>query len=346
VILDEAHYIKNPRAKVTRSAQQLNSRYRLCLTGTPLENNLSELWSIFNFLLPGFLGKLEQFRHTFQIPIEKNADTTKREALIQRTKPFLLRRTKQAVLTELPPKTEILLPVEMEDEQRDFYESIRISVQQKVLQAIGEKGLERSQITVLEALLRLRQVCCDPRLVKIKAAKERNTPSAKLTLLIEMLTNLVAEGRRVIVFSQFTQMLDLIAKELQCQQLPFVSLTGQTKERAPVIASFQEGEVPIFLLSLKAGGIGLNLTAADTIIHYDPWWNPAVERQATDRAHRIGQDKPIFVYKLVMKGTVEEKIVALQHRKQALLDDLITESGNTSLTTSDLEALFAPLDAS
>jgi SNF2 family DNA or RNA helicase len=265
------------------------------------------------------------------------------EQLRRRIAPFMLRRDKSEVLAELPPKTEILSEVELSGAQRDLYETIRIAMHEKVRKEIDKKGLQRSQIVILDALLKLRQVCCDPRLLKMDAAKNVKQ-SAKLDMLGEMLPEMVAEGRRILLFSQFTMMLKLIEEMLAKAKIPYVKLTGQTRDRATPIDRFQKGEVPVFLISLKAGGSGLNLTTADTVIHYDPWWNPATERQATDRAHRIGQDKSVFVYKFITKGTLEEKISAMQARKQQLADAVFDGSaGKSALSADDLQALFEPL---
>jgi SNF2 family DNA or RNA helicase len=345
LVLDEAQNIKNPKAKATQIAHQLQARHRLCLTGTPMENHLGELWSLTHFLMPGLLGDYSHFREIFRNPIEKEGDFHRREVLSRRIKPFMLRRTKQQVVQELPAKTEIVRTVEMDGTQLDLYETIRLTMHEKVRREIAAKGMARSQIIILDALLKLRQVCCDPRLVKLEAAKKVKH-SAKLNLLMDLIPEMILEGRKILLFSQFTSMLSLIEEELQKNDLKYVKLTGQTRNRAEVIQAFQEGEIPLFLISLKAGGTGLNLTAADTVIHYDPWWNPAVENQATDRAHRIGQDKKVFVYKLITAGTVEEKIQELQKRKQEIADALF--SGKTDkaakLSPADLEALFAPLE--
>jgi superfamily II DNA or RNA helicase len=345
LILDEAQVIKNPLAKATHMVRCLQARHRLCLTGTPMENHLGELWSLFHFLMPGLLGERRQFNRLFRVPIEKNGDVERRQLLVKRISPFLLRRTKESVATELPPKTEITQTIELAGGQRDLYESIRLSMHHKVTQAIQDKGLGRSQIVILDALLKLRQICCDPRLLKLDSAKKFQAGSAKLELLMEMLVSLVEEGRRILLFSQFTSMLELIEAEVKRKGINYVVLTGKTQNRAVLIDEFQTGTVPLFLISLKAGGTGLNLTAADTVIHYDPWWNPAVEQQATDRAYRIGQDKPVFVYKLLTAGTVEEKILALQQKKQALMQGLFSneEQGSTQLTKEDFESLFEPL---
>ncbi|MDO8706183.1 MAG: DEAD/DEAH box helicase [Sulfuricaulis sp.] len=342
VILDEAQAIKNPKAKAAQIVRRLKTRQRLCLTGTPMENHLGELWSLFHFLMPGLLGDERRFKRLYRTPIEKHGDTQRRAALARRIAPFMLRRTKEQVAKELPPKTEIVRAVEIEGDQRDLYESIRLAMNEKVRREIEKKGLARSQIVILDALLKLRQVCCDPRLLKLESAKQVKR-SAKLELLMDMLPELIEEGRRILLFSQFTSMLALIERELSAREISYVLLTGNTRDRAAPIDRFQSGAVPLFLISLKAGGTGLNLTAADTVIHYDPWWNPAVERQATDRAHRIGQDKNVFVYKLITQGTVEEKISALQARKQALADGLYgkPQTEGPAFTAQDLELLFA-----
>jgi SNF2 family DNA or RNA helicase len=254
-----------------------------------------------------------------------------------------LRRTKSEVATDLPPKTEIVRRVELESDQRDLYETIRLSMHEKVRGEIAARSLERSHIVVLDALLKLRQACCDPRLVKLAAAREV-AGSGKLAFLLEMLKELASEGRRALVFSQFTSMLDLIRPELDAAGISYVELTGSTQDRATPVSRFQAGEVPVFLISLKAGGRGLNLTAADTVIHYDPWWNPAAENQATDRAYRIGQDKPVFVYKLIAAGTVEERILELQARKGTLAAATLDGEGEAApqLGAEDVEYLFGP----
>jgi superfamily II DNA or RNA helicase len=345
VVLDEAQAIKNAAAKTTAFACRLDARHRLCLTGTPVENHLGELWSQFAFLMPGLLGDAKRFARVFRTPIEKKRDEARRAALASRVRPFLLRRTKALVAADLPPKTEMWRLLELTGPQRDLYETVRLAMHEKVRGAVAAKGLARSHIVVLDALLKLRQVCCDPRLVKLAAARQV-AASAKLLHLMEMLPPLIEDGRRILLFSQFTSMLDLIKLRLAETAIDFVELRGDTTDRARPVARFQRGKVPLFLISLKAGGLGLNLTAADTVIHYDPWWNPAVEDQATDRAHRIGQDKPVFVYKLVAQGTVEERMLELQLRKKALAVGIYEADGNAAaqLEASDIERLFAPLD--
>jgi len=341
VVLDEAQAIKNPDSKATRAACSLAAQQRLCLSGTPVENNLEELWSQFVFLMPGLLGDRKSFNKRYRVPIEKRADKLRAVQFSRRIRPFLLRRTKADVAADLPPKTEMVCRVELDAPQRDLYEAIRLSMHERVREAIASQGLARSRITVLDALLKLRQSCCDPRLVKLPLA-EAVTSSTKLEALIEMLKEMIPEGRRILVFSQFTSMLALMKPELDAAEIPYVELTGSTADRQTPVKRFQAGEVPVFLISLKAGGRGLNLTAADTVIHYDPWWNPAAEAQATDRAHRIGQDKPVFVYKLIASETVEEKILELQRRKSSLADAALNGGEfDAAFSGDDVDYLFA-----
>ncbi|MFZ2300365.1 MAG: DEAD/DEAH box helicase [Gallionella sp.] len=344
LILDEAQTVKNVSSQAAQVVRKLNARHRLCLTGTPLENHLGELWAQFDFLLPGLLGDIKQFTKTWRTPIEKQGNKLRRDLLARRVKPFILRRRKEDVALELPPKTFIVRTVELEGGQRDLYETVRTAMDQRVREEIAAKGFARSHIIILDALLKLRQVCCDPRLLKLTAAKKVKE-RAKLDMLMEMLPELVSEGRRILVFSQFTSMLELIESDLANEKLDYVKLTGDTQNREEVVRRFQDGEVPIFLISLKAGGVGLNLTAADTVIHYDPWWNPAVENQATDRAHRLGQTKNVFVYKLVVAGSIEEKILALQEKKAELAASILSEdvNGLVKFGEADIAALLAPL---
>jgi SNF2 family DNA or RNA helicase len=257
----------------------------------------------------------------------------------------MLRRTKQEVANELPLKTEIIRSVPLYPKQAALYESIRLTMEKKVRDAIAEKGLSRSHITILDALLKLRQTCCDPRTLSLKEA-QKVKESAKLDLLMEILPEQLEEGRRILIFSQFTRMIALIEGELDTRKIAYSKLTGQTRKRDEAIELFKSGEVSVFLISLKAGGVGLNLTEADTVIIYDPWWNPAAESQAADRAHRIGQDKPVFVYKLITENTVEEKIIAMQERKRALAESIYKDGAkeeSLKFTAEDLTALFEPL---
>ncbi len=345
-ILDEAQAVKNPISNAAKRIRQINARQRIALTGTPIENNLQELWSLYDWLIPGLLGDARSFKEQFRGPIEKQGDGETQRRLSSRIRPFLLRRTKEEVASDLPPKTEITELVPLSGSQRSLYESLRTAMDKRVRDAIRSKGLNGSRITILDALLKLRQACCDPALVKLDAA-EKVLESAKRARLMEMLDELVGENRRILIFSQFVEMLRLIEDDIKERGWDYTMLTGQTKQRSRVVQRFQSGKVPIFLVSLKAGGVGLNLTAADTVILYDPWWNPAVERQAMDRAHRIGQDKPVFVYRMVAEGTVESAIQELQSKKQALADALFegTGQGSLNLSEDDLAALFKPLAA-
>ncbi|WP_018295430.1 DEAD/DEAH box helicase [Mariprofundus ferrooxydans] len=343
LILDEAQYIKNASSKAAQRVRRLMASHKLCITGTPMENHLGELWAQFDFLLPGYLHDKRQFAKVFRKPIEIQGDQARQNALNMRIRPFLLRRGKDQVALELPDKTEIIRSVDMEGAQRELYESVRLAMQKRVRDAVASMGVAQSQIVVLDALMKMRQVCCDPRLVS--GLQGALPASAKLTMLMEMLPEMIEEGRRVLLFSQFTSMLKLIEAEVTAAGIDYVKLTGQTRDRETPVERFQNGEVPLFLISLKAGGVGLNLTAADTVIHYDPWWNPAVEAQATDRAHRIGQDKAVFVYKLLTEGTVEERILEMQDRKRELADSIHQQgAGKVPLwTPADLESLFTPL---
>jgi hypothetical protein len=345
VVLDEAQFIKNPAAKVAQAACRLQCRQRLCLSGTPIENHLGELWSLMRFLMPGFLGSAEDFGKRFRTPIEKDGDAERQAALKARVAPVILRRTKDQVATELPPKTILVHAVELTTAQKDLYETVRASMDKRVRQAIAARGLAESRMVFLEALLKLRQICCHPQLLKMADNHPLPAESAKLDYLAELLDTLVEEGRRVLVFSQFTSMLAIIAQHLENQKIPFLKLTGESKDRGALVEKFQSGAIPVFLISLKAGGTGLNLTAADTVIHYDPWWNPAAEAQATDRAYRIGQDKPVFVHKLLCAGTVEDRIHQLQQKKSLLADALLAERATPAvMDESAVAALLAPLD--
>ena len=345
VVLDEAQNIKNANTDAAQVVAELNTRHRLCLSGTPMENHLGELWSLFHFLMPGFLGSQARFKALFRTPIEKLGSSERLNQLRKRVTPFMLRRAKSDVATDLPPKQTAVSTVELTGKQADLYETIRLTTEKAVREALANKGLAKSQIQILDALLKLRQVCCDPRLVPLPAAKKIKE-SAKLELLMALLPEMLAEGRRILLFSQFTSMLELIEEELRKRKLSWVKLTGQSQKRDALIEQFTSGQVPLFLISLKAGGVGLNLPQADTVIHYDPWWNPAVENQATDRAHRIGQTQSVFVYKLVAQGTIEERILALQERKAALADSIYSGSQGRKqplFTEDDVAELLKPL---
>jgi superfamily II DNA or RNA helicase len=344
VILDEAQTIKNHRSRAHEAVSSLDSQHRVCLTGTPIENSLIELWSLFDFLMPGLLGDASSFRHFYRIPIEQHRDEPRLAALRSQVGPFILRRLKRDVLTELPPKTEIVRPVELRGKQRELYESIRVAAHQEVRSAIRKLGVAGSTLKILEALMKLRQLCCDPRLLKSDAARFVRE-SAKYELFFELLEQLLPAGHRVLVFSQFTSMLALLARGLNERSIRYATLTGATQNRQRPVDDFEQGRADVFLISLKAGGTGLNLVSADSVIHYDPWWNPAAQDQATDRAYRIGQQRPVFVYNLVTAGSVEERMLGLQQRKRELANSVLAAPQATGATfgLDEVEQLFAPL---
>jgi len=343
LVLDEAHAIKNDGAQIAEAVRRLTARQRICLSGTPIENHLGELWSVFDFVLPGLLGSREDFATSFREPIEVRGDKLRVEALRDRVRPYILRRTKEAVAPELPAKTLLVRAVELTGRQRELYESIRVAAHADVRRHIRERGLARSTIAILDALLKLRQVCCDPRLVACDSAREV-TGSAKLEVLLELIDQQLADGRRVLVFSQFARMLGLISEGLLARGVGHVTLTGSTADRQKPIDAFQNGRADVFLISLKAGGAGLNLVGADTVIHYDPWWNPAAQAQATDRAHRIGQTKPVFVHDLIIAGSVEERMLTLQRHKRDLADAILGPARRgAELSEREVDDLLAPL---
>jgi len=339
-ILDESQAIKNPLSQTARAARRLQADHRLALTGTPVENTTLELWSQFAFLNPGLLGSLEFFRKEFALPIENQRNEETASLLRRLVFPFILRRTKAQIATDLPPRTERVVYCEMEPAQRKAYERFRDYYRATLLGLIEEEGMDRARMKILEGLLRLRQVCNHPRLVD----SSFRGSSGKFNELLELLETLRAEGHKALVFSQFTQMLQLVAEALESRGVPYTYLDGSTRDRSARVDEFQTNpDVPFFLISLKAGGFGLNLTAADYVIHIDPWWNPAVEMQAADRAHRIGQEKPVFVYRLIMADSVEEKVLQLQEAKRNLVSQLIQEESGIfkSLDRHDVEVLFS-----
>lgn len=340
LVLDEAQFIKNPTSATAQAACSVRAAHRLALTGTPIENNLRELWSIFNFLMPELLGPYIRFREEYEKPIAER-NTAALGLLTDRLRPFMLRRTKGEVARDLPPKTETIRYCTMTKTQSTLYQQTLNRYRAQVMELVDNQGINRSQITVLDALLKLRQICCHPQLLKLPG--EPVTESGKMDAWSEMIRELVDEGHRALVFSQFTQMLKLLTVWLDQQGIEYCYLDGSTKDRGRVIDSFNEGDAPLFLISLKAGGFGLNLTGADYVIHYDPWWNPAAEAQATDRAHRIGQEKHVFAYKLITRDSIEEKVLELQKRKQALFDDVLDTSiqSGRGLSKDDLEFLLA-----
>jgi len=344
LILDEAQAIKNTRSQIHRSIKSIRAAHRLCLTGTPIENHLGELWAIFDVVNPGLLGDELTFQRWYRKPIEQARDEERLEALRELVAPFILRRVKRDVAKELPPKTELQRKVELSGKQRELYEHIRVAAHADVRKVIRSKGLAASTLPILDALMKLRQVCCDPRLVAMDAARSV-TESAKYDALFELTDAQLAQGHRILIFSQFTSMLALIANGLHERGIDHAILTGATKDRQRVVDAFERREVDVFLISLKAGGTGLNLVSADTVIHYDPWWNPAAQAQATDRAYRIGQSRPVFVYNLFVAGSVEERVVRLQQQKKWLSSSLLGDTPpDTGMNELDVETLFAPLD--
>jgi superfamily II DNA or RNA helicase len=343
LVVDEAQTIKNSRSQAHRLIKQIDARHRLCLTGTPVENSLDELWALFDVVMPGLLGDQNRFRTQFRQPIEQEGREVAAAALRQRVAPYILRRLKENVASELPPKTELWRPVEITGAQRELYESIRVAAHARVRSVIRKLGFAASTIAILDALMKLRQVCCDPRLLRVDSARSVSE-SAKYDVLFELLDKQLAQGRRILVFSQFTSMLSLIAQGLRERDVCCAVLTGDTRDRQAQVDAFQSGAADVFLISLKAGGTGLNLTRADTVIHYDPWWNPAAQAQATDRAYRIGQTRPVFVYKLVVAGSVEERMLWLQRRKQKLAESILGSApGGIPFGEPDLDGFFAPL---
>jgi SNF2 family DNA or RNA helicase len=337
IVLDEAQAIKNRSAKRSKAAMELNGNFKVITTGTPIENHLGELWNLFRFINPGLLGSLNRFRDRFALPIEKYADDERREQLKKLIRPFILRRRKSEVLLELPEKTEVVLTVELSPSEKAFYEALRISALEK-LQDV-QPGDGQNHLQILAEITRLRQACCNPKLV----TKTSLVKSSKMELFNTTVEELLENGHKVLVFSQFVKHLRLLEESLQARNINYQYLDGSTpqKKRQEAIDAFQGGDGDVFLISLKAGGVGLNLTAADYVIHMDPWWNPAVEDQASDRAHRIGQKRPVTIYRLVAAGTIEEKIVKLHDQKRDLADSLLSGTNNgNKMTANDLMDLI------
>lgn len=337
VILDEAQAIKNSSSQVAKASRLLRGRHRLALSGTPIENHLGDLWSLFEFLNPGLLGSSRSFARTFA---GKNAPPERREALARALRPLILRRTKEQVAPELPARIEQTLYCELEGKQKRDYDDLREHYRQSLLGRIKTSGLAKSRMHILEALLRLRQAACHPALI----APTLETSSAKLDLLLEELSEVLAGGHRALVFSQFTSFLSIVRRSLDEKKIEYLYLDGKTQDRQSIVERFQSAEgPPLFLISLKAGGLGLNLTNADYIFLLDPWWNPAVEAQAIDRAHRIGRQRPVIAYRLIARDTVEEKILELQSRKRDLADSIISEDNSVlrGLAVEDLELLLS-----
>jgi superfamily II DNA or RNA helicase len=338
IILDEATHIKNPDTLNAQAATALRGEQRFVLTGTPVENSVRDLWSIMNFVLPGYLGSREEFRERYELPIGRGSEP-ERQRLAKRLRPVMLRRLKKDVLRDLPEKLEQTAFCDLSDEQRELYAKLQMEGRKKLDLLAKEKGSNRARMTMLTTLLRLRQACCDLRLL----GQEPAARSGKLDLLLELLEEAIDGGHRVLIFSQFVTMLNLVRQELDSLDTPYCYLDGSTKDRGAVVDRFQnQSDIPVFLISLKAGGVGLNLAAADTVFHFDPWWNPAVEDQATDRAHRIGQERVVTSYKLITRGTVEEKILALQNKKREVIDATVEseEPLMTGLTVEEISDLL------
>lgn len=343
VVLDEAQHIKNRQTQNAVAVKAIRGRQRLVLTGTPMENSVLDLWSIFDFLMPGYLGAAQEFRERYEQPITRDKDTATQARLGRRLRPFILRRLKREVAKDLPAKLEQVSFCELTADQQEIYQQLLAVSRNEVMAAVGANGLAKSRMIVLNALLRLRQVCCDLRLLKMDGAKFTDDNSGKLEMFGELLEEAIDGGHRVLVFSQFVSMLGLLKEKLAADKMEFCYLDGATTNRGAVVEKFQANDkIPVFLISLKAGGVGLNLTGADTVIHFDPWWNPAVEDQATDRAHRIGQTRVVTSYKLITRGTVEEKILALQQRKRAVIKATLggEESLVENLTWEEIQGLF------
>ncbi len=331
VVLDEAQAIKNSQTKRSQAAMKLQAGFKLITTGTPIENHLGELWNLFRFINPGLLGSLERFNQKFAGPIERDQDNEARDRLKKLIQPFILRRTKNEVLSELPSRTEILLQVELSKEEAAFYEALRQESIRKLTESDAEAGAKHLQ--VLAEIMKLRRACCNPALVKPKVKLK----SSKLALFAETLEELLDNDHKALVFSQFVDHLAILRDYLDQQKISYQYLDGQTsaKQRKQRVDAFQAGEGDVFLISLKAGGTGLNLTAADYVIHMDPWWNPAVEDQASDRAHRIGQQRPVTIYRLVAQGTIEDKIVDLHHQKRDLANSLLEGADMSGKVSTD-----------
>lgn len=341
IVADEAQYIKNNNTKNSKAVKLINAETKFALTGTPIENSLSELWSIFDFIMPGYLYKYKKFKELYEIPIIKNQDEEKMNKLKKQIEPFILRRTKSEVLTELPDKTVTILSNEMKEEQYSIYMSYMAQARDEIMYQIDMKGFEKSQIKILSLLMRLRQICCHPKLF----LSEYTGESSKLNQCIEIIQDAVLGGHKILLFSSYTSMFEIIEEQLKKLEINYLKLTGQTKvgERIKLVDEFNTNKnIKVFLISLKAGGTGLNLTGADMVIHYDPWWNLSAENQATDRTYRIGQKKNVQVYKLITKNSIEEKIYELQQKKAKLIDNMLSTDATfiNKLSKDDILALF------
>jgi SNF2 family DNA or RNA helicase len=323
----------------------INAEQRLALTGTPIENSVLDLWSIVDFVMPGLLGKESHFRTNFETPIMRDGDAEKQQRLARRVQPFMIRRLKTQVAADLPSRTEQTIECEMTTSQKKAYRETVLRARRDILREVDERGIQRAQLSILAALTKLRQICCHPGLIG-DHWREDEEASGKFLAFMELLESIIESGHRVLVFSSFTEMLGIMREALDARKRPYSYLDGATKNRSKVLDDFRcEDGPPVFLMSLKAGGVGLTVTEADYVVLYDPWWNPAIERQAIDRTHRIGQTKPVTAYRLVTLGSVEEKIQALQTRKQALADSVVSTDAAfaKSMTREDLDELLAPI---
>lgn len=343
LVLDEAQHIKNHQTQNSQAVKAVKADYRVVLTGTPMENSVLDLWSILDFLMPGYLGSATDFKERYEQPITRDKDEAVQARLGRRLRPFILRRLKTEVAKDLPAKLEQISYCELTDDQLEIYKQVLAVSRKEVMDAVGANGVAKSKMIVLNALLRLRQICCDLRLLKMENAEFTDDSSGKVAMFGELLEQAIDGGHRVLVFSQFTTMLALLKDKLTAEKIEYCYLDGSTTNRGAVVEKFQgNAKIPVFLISLKAGGVGLTLTGADTVIHFDPWWNPAVEDQATDRAHRIGQTRVVTSYKLIARGTVEEKILALQQKKRAIIKATLggEETLADNLTWEEIQGLF------
>ena len=341
MIADEAQYIKNNNTQNAKAIKQIMAITKFASTGTPIENSLSELWSIFDYIMPGYLFKYRKFKELYETPIVKDNNQEKMNSLKRMIEPFILRRIKKEVLTELPDKTVTILYNEMQEEQEKVYLAYLAKSKKEVAEEIKLNGFENSQIKILALLMRLRQICCHPSLF----LEDYNGESSKLTQCIEVMEDAIASGHKILLFSGYTSMFEMIEKELKNKNISYLKLTGQTKvaDRINLVDKFNEDEsIKVFLISLKAGGTGLNLTGADMVIHYDPWWNLSAENQATDRTYRIGQKNNVQVYKLITKNSIEEKIYELQQKKAKLIDNMLSTQSTfiNQLSKEDIMELF------
>ncbi|HAE15631.1 MAG TPA: hypothetical protein DCG51_03685, partial [Erysipelotrichaceae bacterium] len=334
-ILDEAQFVKNPRAAVSRSVRIIHSDHRIALTGTPIENRLSELWSIFDYLMPGFLYSYEDFRSRFETPITRSRDETATEQLRRMVSPFILRRLKEDVLKDLPEKLEEIRYAGFDEEQQKLYDGQVVRMREMIASLDQNSG--ENKIRILAEMTRIRQICCDPSLL----VDGYTGGSAKREACLDLIRSAVEGGHKMLVFSQFTSMLELLEEDLHKEDIPYYKITGATskEDRMKFVQQFNTDETPVFLISLKAGGTGLNLTGADVVIHYDPWWNLAAQNQATDRAHRIGQTKKVNVFRLIVRDTIEERILEMQAAKKDLADSILTGE-MTSLGSLSKEELL------